>query len=235
MGANRWKSATALAAAADPVDHLLPVRGGRHARPQGRAEHGAAAGGQPADVYTYDPAYPAPSLGGHSCCGAQSGPQGPYDQTAVEQRSDVLVYSSAPLTADTEVTGPATVTCGRRRRRPTPTSPPSSTVVQPDGGVINLNDGIIRTSFRDSLSHPTPTTPGQPYAYQIQIWPTSYEFRAGDRIRVEISSSDYPQFAPNPNTGAPFGQEHRHAAGDADDPARRGTPVVGHVAGHSAR
>lgn len=65
----------------------------------------------------------------------------------------------------------------------------------------------MRTAFRDSLSDPRP--PGvanQPYEYHIAIWPTSYEFGAGDRIRVEISSSDYPQFAPNPNTGEPFGQ-----------------------------
>ena len=81
------------------------------------------------------------------------------------------------------------------------------TVVKPDGLVINLNNGILRTSFRDSLSDPTPITPGRPYEYQIHIWPTSYEFRVGDRIRLEISSSDYPQFAPNPNTGAPFGTD----------------------------
>ena len=76
---------------------------------------------------------------------------------------------------------------------------------RPDGSVINLNNGILRTSFRDSLTAPTPTEPGRPYEYQIQIWPTSYEFQTGDRIRLEVSSSDYPQFAPNPNTGAPFG------------------------------
>jgi putative CocE/NonD family hydrolase len=80
-------------------------------------------------------------------------------------------------------------------------------VVKPDGQVINLNNGILRTSFRDSLSDPTPTTPGRPYEYQIHVWPTSYEFREGDRIRLEISSSDYPQFAPNPNTGTPFGMD----------------------------
>jgi putative CocE/NonD family hydrolase len=79
-------------------------------------------------------------------------------------------------------------------------------LIRPDGEVINLNNGIIRTSFRDSLSDPRPAMPGQPYDYRIQIWPTSYQFGRGDRIRVEISSSDYPQFAPNPNTGEPFGQ-----------------------------
>lgn len=72
--------------------------------------------------------------------------------------------------------------------------------------MINLNDGILRTSFRDSLATPTPTATNQPIPYRIQIWPTSYQYRAGDRIRLEISSSDNPQFAPNPNTGEPFGQ-----------------------------
>jgi putative CocE/NonD family hydrolase len=82
-------------------------------------------------------------------------------------------------------------------------------VVKPDGQAVNLNNGILRTAFRDSLSQPTPIEPGRPYQLRIEIWPTSYEFRAGDRVRLEISSSDYPQFAPNPNTGAPFGQDTR--------------------------
>jgi uncharacterized protein len=78
--------------------------------------------------------------------------------------------------------------------------------VAPDGSTMNLNDGIIRTPFRDSLENPIPTVPGQPYQYTIKVWPTSYQVKAGSRIRLEISSSDYPQFAPNPNTGQPFGQ-----------------------------
>jgi putative CocE/NonD family hydrolase len=167
----------------------------------------AAPGTEPPDTYTYDPAFPAPSVGGHSCCGARSGPQGPYDQTPVEQRSDVLVYSSAPLAHDTEVTGPVSVRLWAQSTASDTDFTAKLTVVKPDGAVINLNNGILRTSFRDSLSDPKPTTPGQPAQYEIHVWPTSYEFRAGDVIRLEISSSDYPQFAPNPNTGAPFGQD----------------------------
>src|SRR5262249_1332962 len=166
-----------------------------------------APGAQPPDTYTYDPAFPAPSLGGHSCCGAQSGPQGPYDQLPAEQRSDVLVYSSAPLEHDTEMTGPISVRLWAQSTATDTDFTAKLTAVKPDGAVVNLNNGIVRTSFRDSLSDPTPITPGRPYEYQIQVWPTSYEFRTGDRIRVEISSSDYPQFAPNPNTGAPFGTD----------------------------
>jgi uncharacterized protein len=164
---------------------------------------------QRSDTYIYDPAYPAPSLGGHSCCGAMSGPQGPYDQTPVEQRSDVLVYDSAPLSHDTEVTGPVAVTLWAQSSAVDTDFTAKLVVVKPDGQAVNLNNGILRTAFRDSLSEPTPITPGRPYELHIKIWPTSYEFRAGDRVRLEVSSSDYPQFAPNPNTGAPFGQDTR--------------------------
>jgi putative CocE/NonD family hydrolase len=77
--------------------------------------------------------------------------------------------------------------------------------VHPDGTAVNLNNGILRASYRDSLSAPSPIVPGQPYQYKIDIWPTSTLFHAGDRIRLEVSSSDFPQFDPNPNTGCWLG------------------------------
>ena len=104
------------------------------------------------------------------------------------------------------MTGPATVELWAQSSAPDTDFTAKLTVVRPDGEVINLNNGIIRTAFAASLSRPEPQLPGQPHQYRIQIWPTSYEFRAGDRIGLEVSSSDYPQFAPNPNTGDPFGQ-----------------------------
>jgi putative CocE/NonD family hydrolase len=206
MGANKWKTATNWPLPQTKwTTYYLSGRGGAEDR-KGTLSPGVP-GAEPPDTYTYDPAFPAPSLGGHSCCSAQSGPQGPYDQTPVEQRSDVLVYSSAPLDRDTEITGPVTVHLWAQSSSPDTDFTAKLAVVQPDGKTVNLNNGIIRTPFRDSLSTPTPTSPDRPYEYQIHIWPTSYEFRAGDRIRLEISSSDYPQFAPNPNTGAPFGTD----------------------------
>jgi putative CocE/NonD family hydrolase len=204
MGANVWKTAPSWPLpTTKPTAYFLSGSGG--ADREGQLVDAPPAT-DPPDGYTYDPRFPAPSLGGHSCCGAQSGPQGPYDQTPVEQRSDVLVYSSAPLPHDTEVTGAATVNLWAESSSSDTDFTAKLTVVKPDGEIINLNNGILRTSFRDSLSNPSPSTPNQPIAYRIQIWPTSYEYRAGDRIRLEISSSDYPQFAPNPNTGEPFGQ-----------------------------
>jgi putative CocE/NonD family hydrolase len=204
MGANVWKTATSWPLPqTHPTTYYLSGPGGAdHEGQLGDAPPAA----EPPDVYTYDPRFPAPSLGGHSCCGAQSGPQGPYDQTPVEQRSDVLVYTTAPLPHDTEVTGSTTVNLWAESSAPDTDFTAKLAVVKPDGEVVNLNNGILRTSFRDSLSNPTLVPPNQPIAYRIQIWPTSYEYRAGDRIRLEISSSDYPQFAPNPNTGELFGQ-----------------------------
>jgi putative CocE/NonD family hydrolase len=204
MGANVWKTATSWPLPqTHPTTYYLSGPGGADREGQlGDAPPAA----EPPDVYTYDPRFPAPSLGGHSCCGAQSGPQGPYDQTPVEQRSDVLVYTTAPLPHDTEVTGSTTVNLWAESSAPDTDFTAKLAVVKPDGEVVNLNNGILRTSFRDSLSNPTLVPPNQPIAYRIQIWPTSYEYRAGDRIRLEISSSDYPQFAPNPNTGELFGQ-----------------------------
>jgi putative CocE/NonD family hydrolase len=205
MGANTWKFAPRWPLPQTQWTTLYLSGPGGIADRKGELVS-AAPGAQPPDTYSYDPAFPVPSLGGHSCCGAQSGPQGPYDQTPADQRSDVLFYDSAPLEHDTEVTGPASVRLWAQSSAVDTDFTAKLEVAKPDGQVINLNNGIIRTAFRDSLTHPTPITPGRPYEYRIQVWPTSYEFRRGDRVRLEISSSDYPQFAPNPNTGAPFGQ-----------------------------
>jgi uncharacterized protein len=206
MGANRWKSASGWPLPQTRwTRYYLSGRGGISTRTGVLTTSLPGTDEQP-DTYTYDPAYPAPSLGGHSCCGADTSPQGPYDQTPVEQRSDVVVYSSDPFTT-TEVTGPTTVHLWASSTAPDTDFTAKLSVVKPDGRVINLNNGILRTAFRDSLSQPRPAQiPGRPYEYTIAIWPTSYLLSAGDRIRVEISSSDYPQFAPNPNTGEPFGQ-----------------------------
>ena len=206
MGANEWKTATGWPLPQTQWTRYYLAGDGTMSTRTGFLRTSPPGADEAPDSYTYDPANPVPSLGGHSCCGAGSGPQGPYDQTPVEQRSDVLVYSTDPLGADTEVTGPTTVDLWAASTAPDTDFTAKLNVVKPDGQVINLNNGILRTAFRYSLAEPRPGTPGQAYEYTIAIWPTSYLFKAGDRIRLEISSSDYPQFAPNPNTGELFGQ-----------------------------
>jgi len=205
MGANTWKSSPSWPLPqTEWTRYFLSGQGDSVSR-KGALSTSPVSGQQAPDRFTYDPADPVPSLGGHSCCSAGSGPQGPYDQSPAEQRSDVLVYSSEPLATATEITGPVTVDLWAASSATDTDFTAKFEVVKPDGSAINLNNGILRTSFRESLSDPRPGVPGQPYRYRISIWPTSYLFSAGDRIRVELSSSDYPQFAPNPNTGEPFG------------------------------
>ncbi|WP_167099438.1 CocE/NonD family hydrolase [Mycobacterium sp. DL592] len=206
MGANTWKTSTSWPLPQTQWRRYYLSGDGRMDSRTGSLGTSPPPASNAPDQYVYDPTNPVPSVGGHSCCGSHSGPQGPYDQTPVEQRSDVLVYSSEPLLADTEVTGPTTVDLWASSSAVDTDFTAKLTVVKADGAVINLNNGILRTAFRDSLSDPHPGVPNQPYEYHISIWPTSYLFRAGDRIRLEISSSDYPQFAPNPNTGEPLGQ-----------------------------
>ncbi|RMI29027.1 CocE/NonD family hydrolase [Nocardia stercoris] len=206
-GANVWKTASAWPVPGTRfTTYYLSGPGG--IGPTGRT--GGLSTAEPTtpqapDTYYYDPLDPVPSAGGHSCCGANTGPQGPYDQGPVEQRSDVLTYTTDPIQADTELTGPIQLKLWAESTATATDFTAKLVVVTPDGGTENLNNGILDTAFRDSLDHPTPIVPGQPYQYSIDIWPTSYLVKAGDRLRVEVSSSDYPQFAPNPNTGDPFG------------------------------
>lgn len=155
-----------------------------------------------------------PSVGGHSCCAANAGPQGPYDQRQVEQRPDVLVYTTAPLTAETELTGPITVTLYAATSAPDTDFTAKLVALRPDGTALNLNNGIQNARLRTSLERAEPVIPGQVNEYTIHVWPTSYLFPAGARIRLEISSSDFPQFAPNPNTGQPFGTDTTWQAAD---------------------
>lgn len=113
----------------------------------------------------------------------------------------MLAYTTAPLDRDTDVTGPISLTLYAASSATDTDWTAKLVVVHPDGTAINLNNGIQRASYRDSLTQPSPITPGQDYRYTITIWPTSNLFHSGDRIRLEVSSSDFPQFDPNPNTG----------------------------------
>ncbi|MBO0875711.1 MAG: CocE/NonD family hydrolase [Pseudonocardia sp.] len=217
MGSNTWHTTSAWPVPGTQITPFYLSSGGHAntASGDGVLSGTAPAAGNPADHYSYDPAHPAPSVGGHSCCAAQgTGSQGPYDQRQVEGRQDVLTYTTDPLAQDTDVTGPISLTLYAASSAPDTDWTAKLDVVHPDGTSVNLNNGIQRASFRDSLSAPSPITPGQVYRYTITIWPTSNLFHAGDRIRVDVSSSDYPQFDPNPNTGDWLGDSTRTQPAD---------------------
>lgn len=175
-------------------------------------------------TYRYDPAEPVPSIGGTITSGAPIMVGGAFDQREgpdffgstepyrpLADRPDVLVFQSHPLERDVEVTGPLVVRLWISSDAPdtdftaklVDVHPPNDDY--PDGYAMNLTDGIIRTRYRDSWEEPELMTPGQVYPVVIEAFPTSNLFKAGHRIRVDISSSNYPHFDLNFNTGEPEG------------------------------
>jgi putative CocE/NonD family hydrolase len=142
----------------------------------------------------YNPADPVPSRGGHSCCTPDVAPVGPTNQADIEGRADVLVYSTPALDHAVEVTGPVSLTLYASSSAVDTDWTAKLVDVFPDGHAINLNNGIIRARYRDSLEHTSPITPGEIYKYVINVWPTSNVFLPGHQIRLEVSSSNFPHY-----------------------------------------
>lgn len=159
----------------------------------------------PADRFVYDPTDPVPTIGGALLLHEAYRP-GPRDQRPIERRPDVLVYSTPPLQSDVEVTGPISVVLWAASSAPDTDFVARLVDVHPDGSAINLTDGVIRARARHGLHAPESLIePGRPVEYHIDLWATSNLFRAGHRIRLDITSSSFPRWDRNPNTGAPLG------------------------------
>ncbi len=153
------------------------------------------------DKFTYDPKKPVQTLGGAVCCNPKIFPWGPMDQRPVEQRKDVLVYTSQPLKHSMEVTGPIRVNVYVATSAPDTDFTAKLVDVFPDGNARNLTDGLLRLRYRKSLEKPVLAVPGEVYGISIDAGVTSNVFLPGHRIRVEISSSNFPRFDRNLNTG----------------------------------
>ncbi len=159
------------------------------------------------DSFTYDPRNPVPTRGGAVCCDPKVFPWGPIDQRPVEKRKDVLVYTSAPMKQDLEVTGPIRVVLYASTSAPDTDFTAKLVDVFPNGEARNLTDGILRVRYRHGLEKAELAEPGKVYPLVIDAGVTSNVFLAGHSIRVEISSSNFPRFDRNPNTGRPFADE----------------------------
>lgn len=164
---------------------------------------------EPPDQFVFDPRNPAPTAGGAVCCTPKIFPWGPMDQRPVERRRDVLVFSSQPLVTDLEVTGPVRVVLYASTTAPDTDFTAKLVDVFPDGVARNLTDGILRLRYRKSLEKPELAEPGKVYKITIDAGVTSNVFLKGHRIRLEISSSNFPRFDRNPNTGTPVADEVR--------------------------
>lgn len=166
-------------------------------------------GDEPEDVYLYDPRDPVPTVGGATFLpglfiGANAGPR---DQRTVEQRHDVLCYTTAPLAEPLEVTGPVELVLHASSSARDTDFTAKLVDVWPDGRAELLTDGILRARYRDSLSEPRPLEPGQAYELRVDLVATANVFGAGHRIRLEVSSSNFPRFDRNTNTGGTIAEE----------------------------
>lgn len=157
---------------------------------------------EPFDRFTYDPANPVPTLGGPLCCDPVHLMAGPVDQRPDEARPDVLVYTTPAFKRNFEVTGPVKLVLYASSSAVDTDFTGKLVDVWPNGFAQNLTEGIIRARYRDSQAKPEFLNPGQVYKFTIDLWSTSNVFLAGHKLRLDISSSNFPRFDRNPNTGA---------------------------------
>ncbi len=199
--------------------------------------------------YTFDPKNPVPTMGGGISAAESIMRAGAFDQRGrpdffgckdtlpLNARADVLTFQTSPLETDVEVTGPIEMRLWASSSavdtdftaKLIDVYPPSSE--HPDGLAINITDSIMRARYRNGWEKAELMTPGDPYEFVFQLYPTSNVFKAGHRIRLDISSSNWPRFDVNPNTGGPLGLErdyriaHQTVYHNADCPSQIVLPI----------
>jgi len=192
----------------------------------------SAPGSEPSDSYVYDPGNPVPTIGGPLCCAQELMEPGPRDQRSVENRDDVLVYSIGPLARDLEVTGPVSATVFVTSSAVDTDFTGKLVDVAPDGFAMDVAEGILRMRYRDSREHASLMNPGQTYQITLDLWATSNVFLRGHTLRLEISSSNFPRFDRNLNTGQEIKSARRFVSAtnmishDAEHPSALVLPVI---------
>ncbi len=166
--------------------------------------------GAPSDSFVYDPNHPVPTRGGDMCCINDLLPSGAFDQSEIERRGDVLVYASAPLKKDLTVIGSVRTTLWAVTSAPDTDFTAKLVDVHPDGYAQNILDRLVRARYRHgSKLPPSFIEPGKAYQYDIELGYTATVFKKGHRVRLEVSSSNFPHYVRNQNTRAPVGMDAR--------------------------
>jgi uncharacterized protein len=203
MGENRWRDEHEWPLARTRVTrYYLRSQGSANTlRGDGRLTPDAPPADEPPDHFLYDPWDPVPTgpLAGYS--------RMPADHRPIEERHDVLVFSTEPLAEAVEVTGSISAELWIASSAPDTDFTVKLLDVLPDGTARLLADGIQRARYRDSMTEPQLLVPGEPTRLVVDVGVTANVFQAGHRIRVEISSSNFPRYDRNPNTGGAFGEE----------------------------
>ena len=210
MGANRWQSAEAWPPPdADALSFFLHGDGKANSRDgDGSLSVEPPVETETPDHYLYNPRDPVPTLGGpYALSDPETVRVGVQEQGPVESREDVLVYTSQPLDRGVEVTGNVNLNLWAVTSAADTDWTAKLVDVHPDGNSYNVCEGILRARFRESLEEPTPIEPGEVYRYDVDLGPTSMHFKRGHRIRLQVSSSNFPAFARNLNTGGASHEE----------------------------
>ena len=204
MGANVWRDEQEWPLArAEYRKYYLHSNGKANTRNGDGRLSTEAAKDEPTDSFVYDPENPVPTATGLF----NPFDYGPADHSPIEDREDVLVYSTPPLESDVEVTGPIEVVLYAASSAVNTDYTAKLLDVYPDGRAMRLCEGIIRASFRKGDTETSNIEPGKVYEYLIDLWATSNVFLRGHRIRVEVSSSNFPRFDRNLNTGSFFASD----------------------------
>lgn len=202
MGINAWRDEDSW-----PVERARPTRFYLHSAGRANTAKGdgwlsrVSAYSEPDDSFVYDPAHPVPTVGGPLCCDTLHLEPGPRNQAEVETRRDVLVYSTPPLEESLEVIGPVSLDLWAKSSAVDTDFTAKLVDVSPDGFARNLTEGIVRARYRESTREPRLLKPGVVYHFTIDMWSTGNVFLKGHRIRLEVSSSNFPRFDRNLNTG----------------------------------
>jgi hypothetical protein len=212
MGANRWNSAAQWPPAqARTVRMYLRSGGGANSlNGDGRLSASAPPAGEAPDRYVYDPANPVQTIGGGDCCNGGLVTAGAFDQRVIEARSDVLVYTSEPLTEPIEVSGFVNAVLKVSSDARDTDFAVKLVDVAPDGTAFILADTIQRARYREGYDRPVFLRAGEVVTINPTPMATSNRFERGHRIRVEITSSNFPKFARNLNTGGNNERESRY-------------------------
>jgi putative CocE/NonD family hydrolase len=205
MGTNTWRQAESW-----PLEGTEYVNYYLHSRGKANTSTGDGVLSQTSserqemcDTYKYDPNDPCPNIFDTSSAPAE----GPFDERAIERRDDVLVYSTPPLESNLDVTGPVSVKLFASSSCRDTDFWAQVTDVFPNDYSMHLTEGIIRARYRDSLEKPELLETGKVYEFNIDLWITSNVFQKGHRVRLDVSSSSFPKYDRNPNTGNPFGED----------------------------
>jgi uncharacterized protein len=224
MGRNRWRSEDTWPLARAKTERW-------HVHGSGGLSPKPPESEQPPSTFRLDPDDPVPTRGGNLLLTFRY-PRGPLEQSEIESRDDVLVFTSEPATEEIEITGPVRFVGYIAAETPDTDLIARLCDVGPDGRSFNVCDGILRLRFRDGLANPAPATPGEVYHVEVDMWSTSHVFLPGHRLRLQVRASDFPRWDRCPGTGESSTTakqvipQRNHLFHDTQRPSHLELPVV---------